>query len=82
MSEYQGHRSWNAWNVALYISNDEGTYRIACDCLRQTYTLDEAVNLFCRVNVCLGDKTPDGAVYNRRSIRDALEGLEIAQKQR
>lgn len=77
MAEYQGHRSWNAWNVALYIANDEATYRIAIDCLKQARSLDHAVNLFCRVNPCLGDRTPDGAIYNRLSIKEALDGLEV-----
>jgi len=31
MSKYQGHRSWNAWNVALWIGNDEGLYHLALD---------------------------------------------------
>ena len=72
-----GHRPALRWTP--YISNDYSTYKTACDCLRQTRTLDAAVSLFCRVNPCLGDKTPDGAIYNRRSIRDALEGLEVEQ---
>ena len=75
MGRYNGHRSWNAWNVALWIGNDEPLYRIAIDCLDQTQTLDAAVNLFCRGVVCLGDRTPDGAVYNRTCIREALAGL-------
>jgi len=33
--EYQGHRSWNAWNVCLYIGNDYGLYQCALDCLKK-----------------------------------------------
>lgn len=29
MSAYNGHRSWNAWNVSLWLNNDEGLYREA-----------------------------------------------------
>lgn len=77
--EYNGHPSWNAWNVALYISNEEHLYRLAVECLQTTKTLDAATRKFCRYAVILGDKTPDGAVYNRLSIKRALEGLEIEQ---
>lgn len=33
MKEYQGHRSWNAWNVSLWICNDEPLYRFAMECI-------------------------------------------------
>ena len=75
MAQYQGHKSWNAWNVARWIAGDKSTYRRAMECLKQTKNLDSATNLFCRVSVCLGDRTPDGAVYNRSSIKAALAGL-------
>lgn len=77
MTEYNGHRSWNAWNVALWIGNDEGLYRTAAECIKQSSHIGQAVSLFCRVNPCLGDRTPDGAIYNRLSIKLALQGLEI-----
>ena len=75
MTAYMGHKSWNAWNVALWIDNDESTYRRAMECLKQAKSLNGATNMFCRVGVCLGDRTPDGAVYNRSSIKAALAGL-------
>jgi len=34
MNEYSGHRSWNAWNVSLWIGNDEGLYRFALQCIQ------------------------------------------------
>mgnify|MGYP001593541406 FL=1 len=33
MAAYQGHRSWNAWNVALWIANEEPLYRAATKCI-------------------------------------------------
>lgn len=76
---YNGHRSWNAWNVALYIANDASYYHLAVEALRTTHTLDEATTKFIRFTGCLGEKTADGATYNRLAIKLALEGLEIEQ---
>jgi hypothetical protein len=33
MKAYNGHRSWNAWNISLWISNDEPLYRFALGCI-------------------------------------------------
>lgn len=77
--EYQGHRSWNAWNVSLYIANEEYLYRAGVDALRRTKTLDRATSRFLSDTGLLGDRTPDGAVYNRLCVKEALRGLEIEQ---
>lgn len=29
MTEYNGHPSWNHWNAALWVLNDEGLYTMA-----------------------------------------------------
>jgi len=29
MSEYNGWKNWETWNVALWLQNDEGLYRLA-----------------------------------------------------
>ena len=72
MKNYQGHRSWNAWNVALWIDNDEPLYRFACEC-NKGRMLEQATRRFMR-NMG-GERTPDGAVYNRLCVREALAGL-------
>ena len=71
---YNGHRSWNAWNVALWIGNDEPLYRYALDCKRQTKTVAAAARRF--MQDFEGQKTPDGARYNQTCVREALAGLE------
>jgi hypothetical protein len=75
---YNGHRSWNAWNVALWIGNDEELYTLAMTCINHPAInhnrrgFNNAARVLRRV---LGDKTPDGARYNQLSVRLALEGL-------
>ena len=71
MAAYNGHPSWNAWNVALWISNDEGTYR---DAVRLSRNLgkDEAARTLLRM---LPARTPDGAPYTFTNIRRALVGI-------
>lgn len=73
MAAYQGHPSWNAWNVSLWISNDEPTYRYAQSCIKRGSGLAGATSLF--LERFGGEKTPDGARFTARSVRHALAGL-------
>ena len=79
MKTYNGHRSWNAWNVALWIGNDEPLYRLAMYWLTKTNRNPKgnraAVNRFLNDIGGPTTKTPDGATYNRLSVKLALEGL-------
>ena len=74
MREYNGHRSWNAWNVALWLSNEYNLYQEIVDRVKKN-GLTKAVNMMYRD--IGGYKTPDGAIYNKLSIRLAIEGMEI-----
>jgi hypothetical protein len=74
MAAYNGHRSWNAWNVALWIGNDEPLYRLAQECLKECRTVRMAARRFLAI-VGAGSKTPDGATYNLTCVQEALAGL-------
>lgn len=71
---YQGHRSYNAWNVALYLFNEEPLYRLMCACVNESQTLTRAAErLYAELE---GQKTPDGVPYTLTSIRLALQHWE------
>jgi len=74
MATYQGHKNWNQWNVALWISNDEPLYREAVRVYRMCSTVDGAARL---LQAYLPERTPDGARYSIAAVRAALVGLEI-----
>ncbi len=68
---YNGHKNWNHWNVALWINNDEGLYRLAVDCVRRAKNRREAAAEFLAY-LYPTTKTPDGAPYSLSSVRAAM----------
>ena len=72
MTKYQGHRSWNAWNVSLWINNDEGLYNWARESVREMGRKKAARYL---AQAMEGECTPDGAKYNYTCIYEALEDI-------
>ena len=80
MPKFNGHESWNAWNVSLWISNEEPLYRFALDCLRRPRADGKPVTATCAAHRFLsggyeGTRTPDGARYSFHSVKLALAGL-------
>lgn len=73
MKSYNGHRSWNAWNVSLWIANDYGLYQLALECKSKCKTLGRAASMF--INEVGDSKTPDGAKYNILCVKEALKDL-------
>jgi hypothetical protein len=69
---YNGFRSWNSWNVSLWINNDEGLYRWAYDLVQQHGQRKAARFMLHELK---GQRTPDGAAYNATCIREALVGM-------
>lgn len=72
MTTYNGHRSWNAWNVSLYIYNEEGLYFHALK-LVKAWGVTRAAGIMARE--LEGLRTPDGAKYNYTCIKEALADI-------
>ena len=84
MKQYNGHRSRNAWNVSLWISNDESLYRYAMDCIKEARRVCEdgitSARLASRAAIYFlqtyaNSQTPDGAKYNHLSVKLCLQGF-------
>ena len=73
---YNGHPSYNYWNVALWFGSDEGLYRLALTCIREARTRREAAAMMLDALAEAGQRaTPDGAPYTRANIEHAMRGL-------
>lgn len=71
MKTYNGFRSWNAWNVSLWIYNDFELYNYSIDLIK-AFGVRGAVKRFCSEY----NKTPDGAKYNKLSVTAVFKELD------
>lgn len=85
MKPYNGHKSYNYWNVALWLFNDEHFYGIVRQAFRDMKSrprrnLTEATHwVWRRLQVDLRTTephTPDGVPFLKTYIREALKGYE------
>lgn len=70
---YNGHESYAAWNVSLWLGNDEGLYRLALAHVRACKNKGVAAK---RILIDLPQKTPDGVRYSLHTVLLAIRGLE------
>lgn len=67
---YNGHPSWEHWNVTLWLLNEEENIQIVNNAIFHGETLTEAAVLLL---LALPPATPDGAAYTHKLILYALE---------
>lgn len=73
---YNGHASWNAWNVSLWIGGDYGLYSMAREYAARGPTRVEAARRMVADLASVGvTKTPDGAPYCVTNVRRAMAGF-------
>ena len=68
MKKYNGHPSYNHWNVALWFANDYGLYRLAIQCKTGRELMERCDDIGFH-------KTPDGVRLNERLCGHALRCL-------
>jgi hypothetical protein len=77
MARFNGHRSWNAWNVSLWINNDESLYRRALELARR-HGVAKGARIFARE--LEGERTPDGGRYNPTTVRAVFNQFDKLQR--
>ena len=92
MKQFNGHRSWSAWNVCLHITNDEALHNAALFCIKQAIELrDKAraegkfaasskvdVKAAMLLKALVPERTPDGARYSYLNLKLTI-GLLLAR---
>lgn len=71
---YQGHTDWGYWNVSLWLLNDEGLYRLACESMSRAGFRPRLAAQWLRAR--LPARTPDGARYTVQRLTAALRAFD------
>lgn len=69
---HNGHKTYEAWNIALWINNTEELYYTSRDLVKLMGAKIAANVLF---EYLEGKSTPDGVKYNKRDIFLAVKDL-------
>lgn len=85
MKAYNGHRSWNAWNVSMWLYNDAWLYSLVQEGIANAVNKYKAsfnvrgignANIYHAVRHImrgLPERTPDGAKFNPTAVKLAIE---------
>jgi len=74
MKSFNGHRSWNAWNVYAWLNNEEWSYELMRWCIKNSRDRKEAARMV--IDRLPSGSTPDGAKFNLRCVMDAMRGID------
>lgn len=76
-NRYNGHESWEHWNVALWLYNDEGLYALVRRAVNRTDNAEDGAVMLWNLLVDANDgggeiATPDGALYDEENLAAAI----------
>lgn len=72
MKSFNGHRSWNAWNASLWLSNNEVLDKMVNNYINiKEYSINKVFNIL--KDDLVNSKTPDGATITARALRTYIE---------
>jgi hypothetical protein len=79
MSDYNGWKNRQTWNVMLWIDNDEPLYRAACLFMRR-YKGSAPYKAFIKHEGLQGERTPDGIAWlgtrlDYKALNEAMREL-------
>lgn len=74
-NKYNGHASYNAWNVSLWVNNDEGLYNMAREYARNMRRDDAALAMLEALADMGITQTPDGVPFTKTNIKRAMCGM-------
>jgi hypothetical protein len=66
---YNGWKNRPTWNIALWIGNDEGLYRVACEYVKQAKRV--SYSRFVEFAFLVGERTPDGVSFTGKRLARA-----------
>jgi len=71
---FNGYASWDDWNVALWLNNDEGLYNTLCHYAElAAYMTISHKDALKRFLAALPDETPDGAAFTEEAVKPILD---------
>jgi hypothetical protein len=73
---YNGHKNYNAWNVSLWINNDEHLYNLAKWCINISKNKEIAArNMIDELRKRGIANTSDGVKFTKTNVRLAMNGM-------
>jgi len=69
MSTYNGYESYDHWNTALWLNNDEGLYNLMINEVEQAVYMKQSIaDAVANIIKQLPEETPDGATWRGDTI--------------